>query len=340
MSSVPRVADAPAARSSGKRVLLTGAFGGIGRRVLARLLAAGHRVTCMDLRNPRTEKVAQTLPAGTAVAWGDIRAAESVEQALNGIDVVVHMAAIIPPLANENTQLATSVNVDGTRVLLEAMQRSPTAKRLVFASSMGVAGQRQEDRKPPLTADQPPTPDDHYGQTKVECETLVRHSGLNWTILRIAACPHDEILRGDIHSIRIMFDTSARGRVEFVHFEDVALAFANAVDRDASIGKVLYIGGGKRCQTEALEMYNSLFKAMGLGPLPASAFRPGPQMFFGDWLDTRESQAVLEFQRHSLDDFYGWVRRSVGSKRYLLKLASPIARRFILRQSPYYRKSG
>lgn len=320
-----------------KKVLLTGAFGGIGREVLANLLRAGHRVTCLDLRNPRTEKLAAALPAGATVTWGNIGDTSVLEPALRDIDVVVHMAAIIPPLANSNTELATRVNVDATRTLLEMMQRSPSAKRLVFASSMGVAGLDQAGRTPPLTADVPPTPTDHYGRTKAECEALIKASGLDWTILRIAACPHADLLGGSKEDLRLVFETSAQGRVEYVHFEDVGLAFANAVDCPAAIGRILFIGGGEGCQVVGWEFFSNLFEAIGIRGIPRSAFKPGPPSFFGDWLDTRESQELLKFQRHTLEDFYRFVREKTRVKRFFLRLVAPLARREMLKVSPYYR---
>ncbi|HSB95453.1 MAG TPA: NAD(P)-dependent oxidoreductase [Spongiibacteraceae bacterium] len=319
-----------------KNVLLTGAFGGIGRQVLGKLLAAGHNVTCLDLRNPKTEKIAAALPASVKVIWGNICEAAVLESALRDIEVVVHMAGIIPPLANSNEALATNVNVDATKTLLELMQRLPYAKRLIFASSMGVAGLEQFKRTPPLGADVPPTPTDHYGQTKADCEALIRDSQLDWTILRIAACPHEDLLGGSKEDLAIVFNTPASSRIEFVHFEDVGLAFANAVNCDAAIRRILFIGGGASCQLEAFDFYTGMFKTRGIEGIPRSAFKPGQPLFFGDWLDTKESQALLKFQRHSLQDFYAWATKKAGIKRYLIKLIAPLARKEILKQSPYY----
>lgn len=321
-----------------KNILLTGAFGGIGRQVLANLLSAGHRVTCLDLKNARTEKIAAQLPPAATVMWGNIGDAALVEPALHNIDVVVHMAAIIPPLANSDTALATKINVDATRALLEMMARSSSARRLIFASSMGVAGLDQSIRTPPLTADIPPTPTDHYGQTKADCEALIQASGLDWTILRIAACPHADLLGGSKDDLRLAFETSADGRVEYVHFEDVGVAFANAVDCDAAIRRILFIGGGEQCQTVGWLFFTNLLRATGIDGIPRTAFKPGPPSFFGDWLDTKESQALLGFQRHTLEDFYSFVRRNTGLKRHLIRLIAPLARREILKQSPYYRR--
>jgi hypothetical protein len=65
------------------------------------------------------------------------------------------------------------------------------------------------------------------------------------------------------------------------------------VDCDEAIGKILFIGGGESCRCYALEFYNRLFPTMGLGPLKPMVLRPGPPYFFGDWVDTTDSQELL-----------------------------------------------
>jgi len=146
------------------------------------------------------------------------------------------------------------------------------------------------------------------------------------------------------HSFRdpgfeLIFDTSASGRIEVVHSDDAALAFANAVRCDAAIGKILFIGGGERCRSYALAFYNRVFAAMGLLPLAPEALRPGPPCFFGDWLDTAKSQELLSFQRHSLDDILAEMRASVGFRRWLLKCIAPLVKVMIERRSPHLASS-
>jgi len=319
-------------------ILLTGAFGSIGSRVLRNLLADGHRLTCLDLKSPGAEAVSRAYADRVRIVWGDICERAVLEDALRGAGAVIHMAAIIPPLANDKPDLATAINVEATRTLVELMERSANAKRLVFASSMGLAGLEQHRREPPLRTDEPPAPNDHYGRTKASCETLIRASTLQWTLLRIAACPPER--GGSEDEIKMIFDFSADGRVEFVHGDDVARAFSNAVRCDAAIGRLLFVGGGARCQTYAYDFFNSMLGATGLGPLPRAAFRPGPPYFFGDWLDTDESQALLRFQQHTLADLYASQRQAAGYKRHLLRLVAPLVNRRLLKHSPYWKQAG
>ena len=79
-------------------VLLTGPFGNIGSHTTAELLRQGHQVRAFDLRTPRTEKVAQRFDHQFEVRWGDIRNVDEVRAAVEGVDAIVHLAAMIPPV--------------------------------------------------------------------------------------------------------------------------------------------------------------------------------------------------------------------------------------------------
>lgn len=316
-------------------VLVTGAFGKVGSRTVRHLLAAGHRVVAVDLQTPSTTAAAAAFGSSVKVVWGDICDPSLWTRALSGIDTVVHLAAIIPPAVDRYPNLAIAVNQTATLDLVRAMEASTTAKRLVFASSMVVAGHEQHRRTPPLTADEEPRATDLYGKTKVECERGIRASSLQWSILRLAVVCSTDFSFKDSNSLDAMFDASASGRVEVVLDDDAGLAFANAVTCDEAIGKVLFIGGGAKCRSSVIDFYNRFFHAIGLGTLNPEALRPGAPYFFGDWLDTAESQRLLAFQRHSLDEIISALRASVGYRRWILKPIAPLLTSMIERRSPH-----
>ena len=153
----------------------------------------------------------------------------------------MHLAAIVPPPVDRAPDLARRVNVDATRSLIAQMEASPTARRLVFASSQGVFGDVQ-DREPPLRVDTPVSPTDEYGRHKVACEQAIRQSRLQWSILRLAAVTPIHLLAQDPS---IIFEFSPDARFEFIHPADAGTAFARAVACEEAIGKILYIGGGE-----------------------------------------------------------------------------------------------
>jgi UDP-glucose 4-epimerase len=72
--------------------------------------------------------------------------------------------------------------------------------------------------------------------------------------------------------------------------------------------------------------------AVGMGMLPDEAFTSVP--FPTDWLDTSESQEVLNFQRHTLQDYIDEVVAMLGFKRHLVRLFRPLIRAWLLSKSP------
>lgn len=320
------------------KVLLTGALGNVGEYTLTALLDEGHEVVAFELDSPSARKRAAQLDGRIEIAWGDITDATAVRAAVRRVDTVIHLAGIVPPNVARNPELARRVNVDGTRNLIRHMEASATAKRLIFASSIGVFGDVQ-DREPPLRADTPVSPGDDYGRHKVDCEDSIGQSGLQWTILRLGAAVPTRLL-GSPHDPRIGFEISANSRIEFVHPADAGLAFARAVGCDEAIGKILYIGGGQSCRMTVAPFYNRLMDGIGIGPIPPEVFvRAHPPRFTGDWMDTEESQRLLQYQTRNLEDVIADMRKALGGVGPIIRLLRPIVTYFYVRSSPYLKEN-
>jgi nucleoside-diphosphate-sugar epimerase len=318
------------------KVLVTGALGNVGSHTVGALVDEGHDVVAFDLRSPRGRKAASRLDRRVRLVWGDITDAASVETALDGVDAVVHLAAIIPPQVEKAPELARRINVDATRGLIERMEASPTARRLVFASSQGIYGDVQ-DREPPLRIETPVSPTDDYGHHKVACEDAIRQSRLRWTILRLAVAVPTRLI-GAPFDVRSGFEISADARIEIIHPADAATAFARAVACEDTVGKILFVGGGEKCQMTHRAFFNDLMGSIGIGPMPAEAFvRTAVPRFPGDWLDTAESQRLLQYQKRGLGELEADMRKDLGVIAPLIRLLRPVVTWFLLRGSPYLR---
>jgi nucleoside-diphosphate-sugar epimerase len=314
-------------------ILLTGAFGNIGEHTLEELLQRGHAVRCFDMPTKRNEKIARKYGQQIEVAWGDLRNLQDVAAAVQNQEAVLHLGFVIPRLSvtgvnsEEQPDFAYAVNVGGTRNLLEALKSQPIPPRLMFASSLHVYGPTQ-NLSPPRTASDPVHPIEHYAQHKVKCEELVKESGLEWAIFRLpATLPIRMILDTG------MFDVPLENRIEYGHGRDVGTAFANGVECPEIWGKTLLIGGGPHCQFHYRELVGRIMEAIGVGMLPAKAFSHIP--FSTDWLDTTESQRLLNYQTRTLDDYLKELRALLGWRLPLIRALRPFVRSWLLRQSPY-----
>jgi dTDP-L-rhamnose 4-epimerase len=131
-------------RATSRTVLITGGAGFIGSHLADALLARGDRVRALDSLIPQVHADGVRpayLAADVELQVGDVRDADAVRRALDGVDAVVHLAARVG-VGQSMYEIAeyTSANSLGTAVLLEALAEQPVGK-LVVASSMSIYGE-------------------------------------------------------------------------------------------------------------------------------------------------------------------------------------------------------
>jgi len=318
------------------RVLVTGAFGNVGTSTLEELAKRGHQLRCFDLRTPVNRRKAKRFEGQVETCWGDLREREAVARAIRDQDVVIHLAFIIPKMSATGVESerrpdwAREINIGGTRNLLAAMIALPKPPKLIFASSYHVFG-RTQDQPPPRTVLDPVCPMEYYSRHKVACERMIKLSGLEWSIFRLAAT-----LPLAIKLDPGMFDVPLCNRMEFVHTRDVGVAIANGVISERIWGRTLLIGGGPRCRYTYREIVMAILEAMGVGMLPEIAFGSVP--FPTDWVDSAESQRLLCYQKRDLRDYVAEMVKLAGFKPRLIRLFRPAVRFGLLMKSPVYRQ--
>jgi len=145
------------------RTLVTGGAGFIGSNIVGQLLAEGHEVTVLDNLSSGYRKNLE--PYGKArFIEGDIRNPADVEAAMQGAEVVFHLAASVGNKRSiDHPLLDAQINVLGTLNVLEAARRAGVRK-IVASSSAGIFG---ELKTLPIREDHPVEPDTPYGSTKL-----------------------------------------------------------------------------------------------------------------------------------------------------------------------------
>lgn len=203
-------------------VLLTGATGLVGSRLLPRLVDDG--ITCRALVRRDVE-----MPQGVTTFRGDLDDPASLAAALDGVNAVVHLAALFR--SGDESEIWRA-NFDGTRHLIDAVQaHSPTA-RLIMTSTGNVYD--TTSARPARESD-PCAPTLSYPASKVAAEGLLRDSGLTWSILRLPFVYGD----GDGHlasiaSLARRFGLHPAHTYSVAHHRDVAvmvrIALSGATD--------------------------------------------------------------------------------------------------------------
>jgi nucleoside-diphosphate-sugar epimerase len=227
------------------KVLITGANGFLGQRVVAEVLRRGHAVRV--LVRPASKIDRFPWAGEVEVFRADLRASRDLVSAFEGIDAVVHLAAGVK--GSEDAQFAASVV--GTERLLDAMANSNT-KRLVLASSFSVYD--WSAIKGELTEDSPVEPSsdlsdrDGYAVAKVWQERVARRMadehGWALTVLRPGFIwgRGNEYLAGlgqKFGPVHLVFGPSTH--LPLTHVDNCAHAFAEATENPKAIGQTFNV---------------------------------------------------------------------------------------------------
>jgi nucleoside-diphosphate-sugar epimerase len=222
--------------------LVTGAAGFLGSYLVRALLAEGRQVRAFDLNDPVTNL------SGVEWVTGDVRDVDAVRRACEGVEVVYHLASLIPQRkASQETMRA--VNVGGTRSVLDSAHAAGV-RRVVYLSSVEIFG---APNVAPCPEWWPPAPLGEYGRNKIEAEKLCLEAfaaGLEVSILRpmtiVGPGLRDPFLVDMLKAIRasqpVMLLGRGMNRFQFVHAEDVAAACLVASRHPAAVGQAFNIG--------------------------------------------------------------------------------------------------
>jgi UDP-glucose 4-epimerase len=283
-----------------KRVLITGGAGSIGSELTRKLVKKGFQVRVFDL--PFLDFSALEALENVELVKGDITDMATVKTAVDGADLVLHLAALLPLASERDREKTFAVNVGGTANLVDAIKAAGGGARLVFSSTVATYGNTM-DGEPPVGVDHPQNPVDIYGESKIEAERLILEGGIPYTILRISGVVIPALLDPPDP-----WPFMREQRMEFVARADVVTALLAAVQKEGAAGRILIIAGGASWQMLGYRYVEKVFELLDV-PMEEASFRQTP--WWSDWYDTAEAQALLNYQHTSFPEFLEQLDRAI-----------------------------
>lgn len=320
----------------GANILVTGGCGMIGSATIDLLLseAAPARILILDnLLYGSINNLGEALkdPRVTLMCC-DIRDANSVRRATQGMDVVIHMAALRMNACKSDAREAFGVMCEGSFNVVEAARRAGVRK-LVAASSSSIYG----------WTDSLPTREDHhpyndrtwFGATKVMLEGLLRSYyatfGLPYVVLRYCDVygPRMDV-EGKYTELLIRWMQGiAAGQppvvahdwaqsMDFIYVDDVARSNLLSLKADV-VDDVFNIASGT--ETSLRELAETLLKTMGFGSPPRSGLEQRPTPVLRRVADASKAEKVLGFKaaiglEEGLSRLVEWWQTSMSEKAH------------------------
>lgn len=237
-------------------ILVTGATGLVGARLMPRLVEAG-----MDCR--ALVRAGKDAPAGATAVEGDLFDSSTLAEAVDGVSAIIHLAAVF---RTQDTDLIWKSNLGGTQNLLSAVKAHAPNARFVLAGTSTV----YEGGAHPGCEDDLVAPEQAYPASKIAAEKEVRMSGLNWAVLRFPFVYGD----GDGHlesppRLASVHKLHPATRLSAIHHRDIATAIKLALD-GAFDGRIVNI-----CDDAPTSIYElATLVGQPVAPLSAPLERP------------------------------------------------------------------
>lgn len=229
------------------RVLVTGATGFTGGHLARHLREAGDDVAV--LVRSRDDRAAALEAAGLQVRVGDLADRDSLDAAVDGVDVVYNIAAIYRQAALGREAYYT-INADAVGWLIEAAARHGV-RRVVHCSTVGVHGDVEH---PPAGEDAPLRPGDEYQRSKVRGEDVARDAADRTGIQLVIARPSGIYGPGDRRLLKLFKGIARRRFVllgqgdifyHLTYVEDLAAGFRLCGTVPGAGGRTYILAGGE-----------------------------------------------------------------------------------------------
>ncbi|MBN2652161.1 MAG: NAD-dependent epimerase/dehydratase family protein [Spirochaetales bacterium] len=267
-----------------KQVLLTGASGSMGKVAFREILKKQdmYKPVLLVLPSNKNKKLFSqyigkekskavkggvTVGKGVTIVWGDITDINDVKRAVRGCDMVINMAAIIPPRAHKSFSATMAVNHGGVKNIIEAIKSEPDGIdkiKFITISSVAVYG----DRLPPyhmLKVGDPVMPaiGDFYALSKIRAERELVESGLkNWAVVRQTFITIANLFR---LMDPIMYHQPIDQHLEAITDNDAGREIINLIDApDEFWCKIYNMSGGEKMRFIYHEYLAKMFGIFGL----------------------------------------------------------------------------
>lgn len=307
----------------GKTILVTGGAGFIGSHLVEAL--EGCRVRVLDdFSTGKAENLGHLRGrAELSVIEGDIRDRRLVDRAMEGVDIVFHLACRGVRHSIGHPEENHDVNATGTLAVLAAA-RAAGVGRFVHVSSSEVYGTA---RRAPMDEEHPCFPETVYGAAKLAGEAYARAYHQTYGLPTVVVRPfnnygprsHHEGDSGEVIPRFVVWALNGRPPVifgdghqtrDFIYVGDTAYWLGRVAESDELIGQTVNLGSG--VETSVLELARVVYREAGAEPLPPEhqPSRPG---------DVRRHLAGVELARATLD-FHIRTRLDEGIRRLIQAL--------------------
>ena len=301
-----------------KKVLVTGAGGAIGIQVIKYLLSEGkYEITALDLRNKTSQKRLRKYRRRINLIYGDMNDTILMDALVKDHDYIIHLAGIMPPLADIKKNICEEIDYKGTETLIKSLNMYNPKATLIYASSTTIYGNQQEatvKTKSNLTFL------DYYSLTKLKVEKLIERKVENYIIFRLP------LVLTNPKSGAFMYNVKLNNMVEAITDNDAGYLFASSLNHTKKLNKKIWNATGGEMTTDTYRnILINILKIYGLSTkYLLNVLFVDKNFYTHTYQDNQELEKIVEFRSDSLSSYYMRLKRQVRGRKIAKLLAKPI----------------
>ncbi len=322
------------------KIAMTGTSGNMGREALSQVmeLEEVEFVRVLLTHKKKNDKLAQQYRKRYGdrieILRGTVADEELCKRLVSGVDLVVHMAAVIPPRSDASFSESYECNQCGAVALVNAVKACAPQPPYVHISTVALYGNRNEKHPwgrvgDPLLV----SPFDAYAMHKLAGERYVLEAELErFAVLRQTAMLHPNMLNDNV-SDGLMFHTALNAPLEWVSSRDSGYLIRQIVKRESAgeidgfWNNVYNIGAGRAGRDTGYDTFKDGFAL--IGGSAEKFFKPdwlASRNFHGLWyLDGEELQSYFHYQRDGVSEYW----KEIGKKHKIFALARIVPAKLI-----------
>jgi len=281
-----------------KKVLVTGAAGSIGLKVLKYLLSEGkYEITALDLRNKNNFKKLKKYRRRINIIYGDINDNILIDALVKDQDYIIHLAGVMPPIADIKKGLSDTIEYNGTKNIIKSINFHNPNCFLFYASSTTIYGPKE-------TANVKSEPNlisiDYYSNTKLNTEKLIKDKLKNYSIIRLP------FVLCSPKTASFMYNVKRNTIMEAITDNDAAYLFVSALNNTEKLNKKTFNAGGgdattgiyKEILANVLSIYGISIKYL------LTLLFLDKNFYCHIYEDSNKLNDILEYRSDSLSSYY------------------------------------
>lgn len=283
-----------------KKVLITGAAGTLGLQVLRFLLSEGkYEISVLELKNKHVYRRLKKFRKRINIIYGDINDEAIVDALVKDHDVVIHLAAVLPPFANVRADLSEIINYQGTVNIVNSIKSYNPKCYLLYASSTSVYGKVAEEKITVRTKGEI-NEFDYYSQNLLKAEKYIKENISNYTIFRLA------YLLCDVKHETAIYNVPIDLKIEAVSAEDAGYAFVVAIDKKRELNKKTYnLSGGPKYSIYFCDYLIKVLNTYGLSMRFLATFLLSEKNYYGGFYEDGDKlNDILNFRSKDIELYY------------------------------------